>query len=64
MNIARLISRAPEMGVRRPSESETGSVCGTSGFLNLNLVRHGLKIREVILMRTHRLTVGLVEVPA
>lgn len=44
--------------------AETGSAGGTSGFLNLNLVRHGRKIREVILMWTHRLTVGLDVMPA
>lgn len=64
MNVARLIGFAPAMGARRPSEAETGSAGGTPGFLNLNIVRRRRKIREVILMWTHRLTVGLDVMPA
>lgn len=64
MNAAKVRSFAPGMGVRRPSEAKTGSASGTPGFLNLNLVRRGRKIREVILMWTHRLTVGLDVMPA
>lgn len=47
MSVAESDIFAPAMGVRRPSEAEAESAGGTSGFQNLNLVRHGLKMREV-----------------
>ncbi len=39
MNAARFTCFAPAMGVRRPSEAETGSAGGTPGSLNLNPVQ-------------------------
>ena len=58
MNVAGYIL-APGMGVRRPPNAETGSATNASGFLNLNLVHHGRKIREVSQMRTRTLPVVL-----
>ena len=59
MNVAEHIRSAPRMGVRRPPEAETGSATNATGFLNLNLVHYGRKIREVSKMWIRTLPVVL-----